>query len=316
MMKIFETHTHYEDDAFDGDREIMIEKARKAGVRRFVDVGSDIKTSTECLKLAENHEDFYAAVGIHPEYALDYDSEKLARIEALAAHPKCVAIGEIGLDYHWEDACPRDKQKEAFIAQLELAIRLNKSIIIHSRDAAEDTLEILRKYYAKGNQTSSGADDSKSEEQNIAAGNEAERQALTGDCGAEREGLSGDRGAERQDMTGAGIAKKLPELVMHCYGYSPEMAEEFVKMGFYIGVGGVVTFKNAKKLVETVRRCDISHLVVETDSPYMSPEPERGQRNDSSKLVYVVKKIAEIKGMDPEYVAEKCYENACRLYGL
>ncbi len=289
-MKIFETHTHYEDDAFDGDREIMIEKARKAGVRRFVDVGSDLSTSAECLKLAESHEDFYAAVGIHPEYALDYDSEKLARIEALAAHPKCVAIGETGLDYHWEDACPRDKQKEAFIAQLELAIRLNKSIIIHSRDAAEDTLEILRAYFPIRKQPASHlTTDGIMEKQN-------QMSSMTENFGLE--------------------AVKRPELVMHCYGYSPEMAEEFVKMGFYIGVGGVVTFKNAKKLVETVRRCDISHLVVETDSPYMSPEPERGQRNDSSKLVYVVKKIAEIKGMEPEYVAEKCYENACRLYGL
>lgn len=259
-MKVFETHTHFEDEAFKEDMEETIDKARKAGVATFMNVGSTLDSCRKSVELAERYDDFYAAVGIHPEYGQELDDAAYAEIKKMAESEKVPAIGEIGLDYYW-DSCPKDIQRAAFLRQLELAKELDKAIIIHSRDAAEDTLEIIKKF---------------------AAEMKAEGKPL--------------------------------RLVMHCYGYSAEMAKIYTDMGCYIGVGGVVTFKNARKLVETVEQTDISKIVVETDSPYMSPVPKRGKRNDSSKLVYIVEKIAEIKGISPEEVAEKTYENACRLY--
>ena len=266
-MKIFETHTHYEDRAFDADREEMIKKGREAGVECFVNVGSDLETSRKSVEIARKYgtvkNRVYAAVGVHPENASDFDEKVLDEIEKLAENPEVIAIGEIGLDYHWEDACPREKQKPAFTAQLELAAKLDKTIIIHSRDAAEDTFEILKKFAKK--------------------------------------------------MSEEG---KTLRLVMHCYGYSPELAKEYVKLGFYIGVGGVLTFKNARKLRESVLAVPRDRVVFETDSPYMSPEPERGTRNDPSKLRYVAEKLAKLWECTTEEAAAICYENALRLFGL
>ena len=266
-MKIFETHTHYEDRAFDADRDEMIKKGREAGVDCFVNVGSDLETSRKSIDIARKYgtdkNRVYAAVGVHPENASDFDENVLAEIEELAKNPEVIAIGEIGLDYHWEDECPREKQKPAFAAQLELAAKLDKAIIIHSRDAAEDTFEILKKFAKK--------------------------------------------------MSEEG---KTLRLVMHCYGYSPELAKEYVKLGAYIGVGGVLTFKNAKKLRESVLVVPRDRVVLETDSPYMSPEPERGTRNDPAKLRYVAEKLSELWDCTAEEAAEICYQNSLRLFGL
>lgn len=269
-MRIFETHTHYEDKAFDEDRDKMIKKGREAGIVCFVNVGSDLETSRKSIEIARKYGEapadkyhVYAAVGVHPENASDFDEKVLAEIEELAKNPEVIAIGEIGLDYHWEDECPREKQKPAFISQLELAKKLDMPVIIHSRDAAEDTLAILKDFAA----------------------------------GMKKEG-------------------KTVRLVMHCYGYSPELADEFIKLGFYIGVGGVLTFKNARKLRETVLRIPKDRVVLETDSPYMSPEPERGTRNDPSKLLYVAEKLSELWECPAEQAARICYENSLKLFGL
>lgn len=268
-MQIFETHAHYEDEAFDEDRREMLAEAFSAGVAKLVDVGSDIKTSRAAVELAHEyakkdgeHPEIFAAVGIHPEYAAEYNDENLVLIRTMAADERVIAIGEIGLDYYW-DSCPREKQKEAFTGQLNLAAELGKSVIIHSRDAAEDTFEILKEY------------------------------------------------ALRLKAEGRPL-----RAVVHCYGYSKELALEYEKLGYFIGVGGVVTFKNARKLVESVESVGIDSIVVETDCPYMAPVPYRGKRNDSSKLPHIIEKIAELKGISPGDVADLTYENACRLYGL
>ncbi len=261
-MDIFETHTHLEDEAFDADREALIESFPAAGIAKLVNVGSSIQTSRKSLELAEKYPNIYAAVGIHPENADEVTEGDYDEIKRLALHEKCVAIGEIGLDYHYE-GYDKEKQKEVFLRQLELADELDMSVIIHSRDAASDSFEILKKF----------AEDRK------AAGKEL-------------------------------------RTVMHCYGYSPELAREYVKLGFFIGVGGVVTFKKARKLIESVEAVPLESIVVETDSPYMSPEPERGQRNNSGKLKYIVEKIADIKGVSADEVASVTFANAERLYGL
>lgn len=261
-MKIFETHCHYEDEKFIEDREEVIEDARLKGVEAFVNVGSDLVTSEKSVFLAETHRDFYAAVGIHPEYGYLCDEEAINKLRELAKSEKVVAIGEIGLDYYW-DSCPKDKQMEAFKAQLDLAYGLDLPVIIHSRDAAEDTLTIMREY------------------------------------------------ANRVKTAGREL-----RVVIHCYGYSPEIAKEYVKLGYYIGVGGVVTFKNARKLVESVEAVALDRIVVETDCPYMAPVPNRGKRNDSSNLTYVIEKIAELKGLEPLEVANATFDNAKRLYNL
>ena len=257
---IFETHAHYEDEAFAQDAEETINKAREAGVTQFVNVGSTMATSRASLEIARSHEDFYAAVGVHPEYGQELTEEALAELREMCADKKTIAIGEIGLDYHW-DSCPRDVQAVAFKKQLALAKELHMPVIIHSRDAAEDTFNILRDY-AK-------------------------------EC--ERDGVSA-RG------------------IVHCYGYSAELAAEYIKLGYYIGVGGVLTFKKARKLVETVEKIGLDHLVLETDSPYMSPEPLRGRRNDSSNLVYIVKKVSELLNIPVEEVERVTFENAKKVY--
>ena len=259
---IFETHTHFEDDSFREDAWAVIEKARMAGVTRFVNIGSTMQSSRDSVKLAHEYDDFYAAVGVHPEYGQELTDAALKELRKMCEDEKVIAIGEIGFDYYW-DTCPAEDQAEAFGRQLELARELNMPVVIHSREAASDTYNMLKKH--------------------------------VDEC-------------EKAGVTARGI--------VHCYGYSPELAEEFIKLGFYIGVGGVVTFKNARKLVETVEKIGLDRIVVETDSPYMSPEPKRGRRNDSSNLVYIVKKIADILNVSPEEVEAKTFENACRVYML
>ncbi len=262
MKKIFETHAHYEDEQFSDDRDEVLENIYATGVECIVNVGSDMETSRKSMALASENEKIYAAVGIHPTYAASCNEEAISELRNMCADKKVVAIGEIGLDYYWDD-CPEDVQKEAFLKQLELAKELDMPIIIHSRDACEDTLRILRDF----------------------AG----------------------------DLRQAG--KKI-KAVMHCFSYSPEIAKEYIDLGFYLGVGGVVTFKNSKKLVETVREIPLERIVLETDSPYLTPVPFRGKRNDSSKLLYVLEKIAEIKETDVEEVSRITWDNSCRLYQI
>ena len=252
---IFDTHAHYDDRQFEEDRAELLGSMQEQGVGMIVDAGSDIASWDKIGQLTEQYPFIYGAIGVHPDEVGELDEEKMQRMEKLLSGEKMVAVGEIGLDYYW-DKEKRDLQKKWFIRQLELARQLDLPVIIHSREAAADTMEIM-KQHAKG--------------------------------------LDG---------------------VIHCFSYSPEQAKEYVKMGFYLGIGGVVTFKNAKKLKEVVQEIPLEALVLETDSPYLAPVPHRGKRNNSQNLVYVAEEIAALKGVSYEEVVRQTTENAKKLYRL
>ena len=254
---IFETHAHYDDEKFDADRvELLSHLLRENNIGKVVNVGATFKGCKESIALAEKYDDVYAAIGIHPEEIDEINVDVMEYLRQNASHEKVVAIGEIGLDYYWvKEEEQRKKQRIWFNKQMDLAKELEMPVIIHSRDAAEDTLNTIRLYnnsHVKG--------------------------------------------------------------IVHCYSYSKEIAMEYVKMGWYIGVGGVVTFKNAKKLVETVEAIPLESIVLETDCPYMAPVPHRGERNSSIFLSHVAEKIAEIKNISVEEVEKVTYQNALNIY--
>ncbi len=248
---IFDTHAHYDDAAFDPDREEVLQKLFTSGVQWVLNCGERVLTSRNSMALAHRYEQFYFAAGIHPEHANEVGTNDLAEIEQLASDEKCAAIGEIGLDYHYP-GFEKARQKELFLRQLELAIRLNKAAVIHSRDATADMVEILGAY----------------------------------------------KGAA----------------VLHCFSESPEIAKLYLKNGFYLGFGGVVTFKNARKAVESAAICPLERMLLETDCPYMAPTPFRGKRNDSSLLPLVVEKLALVKGVSPEDIIKITAQNAKTLF--
>ncbi len=252
---IYETHTHFDDRAFDEDREEAIKRAVNAGVGRFVNIGSSMSSSLTSLQLAHKYSNFYAAVGVHPEETKDLTEEDMDTLEKYAGDEDVVAIGEIGLDYYWDEPA-RDIQKKWFIRQIELAKKISLPIIVHSREAAEDTLNIIK--------------ETKAEE----AGG-----------------------------------------ILHCFSYGREIAKQYLDLGFYIGVGGVVTFKNGRKLKEVVEYAPLDRIVTETDSPYLAPVPFRGKRNSSEYLPYVIAEIARIKGISPEEAEQATFDNAVRLFG-
>ncbi len=252
---IFDTHAHYNDERFDPDRDVLLASMADHGVGTIVNVSDTYASCEQVIALANQYPFLYAAVGIHPGEVAELNEEKLAHVKELLSQGKVVAVGEIGLDYHWDDV-PRETQKRWLIRQLEMAKKVGLPVLIHSREAAAGTFDILKQY-------------------------------------------AGD----------------LP-VIMHCYSYSSEMAKEYVKMGYLIGVGGVVTFKNSKKLKETVAQIPLSSIVLETDCPYMAPTPHRGERNDSTYLPYVVEEIAGIQGVSYEEVVEKTEENARRFYQI
>ena len=250
----FDTHAHYDDKQFDTDRDELLSSLPQKGVELVVLPGCDVNSSQQAIAIAERYDYIYAAVGVHPGELADYKPGDLDRIEALAAHKKCVAIGEIGLDYYWDDS-RKDEQKQLLKAQLELALRLDKPVIIHDREAHADSMEILFQY-----------------------------PALRG--------------------------------VFHCFSGSKEMAQELLKRGWYLGFDGPVTYKNARKTIEVLEICPMDRLLIETDSPYLSPVPMRGKRNDSSNLCHVVEKIAQVKNMAPEEIARLSLENGRRLFEI
>jgi len=257
MVKIFETHAHYDDEAFDEDRDALLESFQDKGIMKVVNIGASISTSQAGVALSEKYPFIYSAVGVHPS-----DTKELAVdgafdiIEKLSERDKVVAIGEIGLDYHYEDT-DRATQKKWFIKQMELAGRKKLPIVVHSRDAAGDTMDIMK---------SEGA----------------------GDIGG----------------------------VIHCFSYGKDVAGVFLDMGFYIGVGGVVSFKNGKKLKEVVEYAPLDRIVLETDAPYLAPEPFRGKRNSSLLIPYSARVIADIRGISIDEVYEATYSNALKLYRL
>lgn len=254
---IFDTHAHYDDHQFDDDRFSLIESMADGGIGAIVNNAADLESVTSSLELAHKYDFIYAAVGVHPENADELDEEKLEWLRDMSHDPKAVAIGEIGLDYHYPDNPDKETQIKWFKRQLELAIEEGLPVVVHSRDAAADTMEIMK------------------------------------------------------EAAGRGVVADI-----HCYSYSPEQALEYVKLGFYIGVGGVVTFKNGRKLKETVEKIPLDRILLETDCPYMAPEPFRGQRNSSLYLPYVVKEIARIKGVSEQEVIDVTTANAKSFYRI
>ena len=255
MELIFDTHAHYDDEAFDADHDALLAAMPDCGVGLILDPGCDIETSKKAIALAEQYPHVYAAVGYHPENCAPYTSADLDTLRTLTKHPKVVAIGEIGLDYYWEQNPPREFQQEVFHAQLALAQELDLPVIVHDRDAHADCLAIVQEFPAV-------------------------------------------RG------------------VFHCYSGSVEMARELWKRGWYTGFDGPVTYKNARKTVEVAAEVPIDKLLLETDSPYMSPVPKRGERNDSRNIVHIAEKIAEIRGMTAGEVIRIAAENGKRLFGI
>jgi len=248
---IFDTHAHYEDPRFDEIRDKMFNGFKSKGVANVLTCGCDKISSQKAIEMAEKYDFIYAAVGIHPGNIESQTS--VSDIEKLATNKKCVAIGEIGLDYYWTQD-NKTEQKEIFISQIKLAKKLELPIIVHDREAHADTLEILKEYKPKG--------------------------------------------------------------VVHSFSGSVEMAEEILKLGMYIGVGGVITFKNAKKLPDVVKFIPDESLVLETDAPYLAPVPYRSKTNNSALIYLVAQKIAEIRGTNTEHILNLTYNNAKKLFNL
>lgn len=258
-MKIFETHAHYDDTDYDEDREELLESmlGEDGALECVINVGASFKGCEESLLMASKHDRVYAALGIHPEEVEGLTGKHMKWIEENASiNRKVLAIGEIGLDYHYPEPS-KEIQKQWFRQQLRLACNIRKPVIIHSREACADTLDCMRHEHA--------------------------------------EKVGG---------------------IIHCYSYSKESAREFLDMGFYFGIGGVVTFKNARRLVEAVEYIPMEKIVLETDSPYMSPEPVRGTRNDSRNIKYIAEKIAQIKGISSQEVIDITNKNAKKLFNL
>ena len=253
---IFDTHAHYDDEQFDIDRDSLLLSMKDNGIGTIVNIGANLASSETTLELAHKYDFIYAAVGVHPSDCAELSEDNFDRIRQMSADEKCVAIGEIGLDYYWPEP-DHELQKKWFVRQLDLARQVKLPVVIHSRDAAADTVQILKDNNA-------------------------------GDIGG----------------------------VVHCFSYSKEVALECVKMGFYIGVGGVLTFKNGKKMKEVVSEIPMEKIILETDCPYLAPEPNRGKRNSSLNLPYVVKAMAEIKGISEEEVIDITERNARDMYRL
>lgn len=253
---IFDTHAHYDDEAFDQDREQLLQAFPAAGIGRVVNIGASPDSCQRTIELMEKYSYIYGALGVHPSDTDKLDEETFAWLGQQCRREKCVAVGEIGLDYYWKEPEP-ELQKKWFARQLGLAREVKLPVVIHSREAAKDTIDIMKAEHA-------------------------------------------------QDLGG----------VIHCYSYTKETAKTFLDMGFYFGIGGVVTFKNSKKLKEAVEYLPIDKIVLETDCPYLAPEPNRGKRNSSLNLPYVVEALAQIKGMTAEEIERVTWENAFRLYGM
>jgi len=258
----FETHAHFDDSRFDEDRDQIINDAHAAGVDVIINIGSTMNTSKASVLLAQRFDFVFASVGVHPHDAKSMNIPKFEALKVMANDPKVVAIGEIGLDYYY-DHSERDVQREWFKRQLDFAIEADLPVIIHNRDAHEDTYDML---------------------------------------------FAGCADARAQGKTLRGV--------IHCYSGSAEMALRFLKLGFYIAFGGAITFKNAHKSHEAIAVIPFDRLLIETDCPYLAPEPFRGKRNNSAYLCYVVEKMAQILDKSPEEVARQTYENAVALFGI
>ncbi len=254
MNNIFDSHAHYNDSAFDGDRDKLLHSLLEGSVKYIVNVGASMEDSGDILNLVKKYDNIYGALGVHPEAADRTPDDFIVRLEKnILSQPKIRAVGEIGLDYHY-DGYTKENQIKIFKAQLELAKKLDMPVIIHSRDACEDTMNILREYKPRG--------------------------------------------------------------VVHCFSYSAETAEEIIQLGMHISFTGIITFKNAKKALKAIEKVPLNRLMLETDCPYMAPEPFRGQRCDSSMIEKMAEKAAEIFGITAKEILNITMNNAKIFYGI
>ena len=251
---IIDTHAHYDSEDFDQDREILIESFPGKGIEKVLNAGASAASAWKGLEMAERWPQMYCALGVHPNELEGLSEEVLKEFAEKSGHPKVAAIGEIGLEYHYEEP-PRDVQKIWFRRQIALAKEVGLPIIVHSRDAVKDTLDVIREEHAE-------------------------------EAGG----------------------------VIHCFSAGPEVAEIYVRMGFYIGVGGVVTFKNGRKLKEVVQAVPMDRILLETDAPYLAPVPHRGHRNSSLFLPLVAEAVAELRGISRQEVIDITRENALRCF--
>ena len=252
---IFDTHARYDDSSFDEDRQEVLSQIKENGVVGILNCASSYESIDKTYKLTMENNFIYGALGIHPENANEFNDDVEREIrELVGKNEKIIAIGEIGLDYYWEENPPKEVQKDVFRKQMKLAETLNLPVVIHDRDAHQDTLEIM---------------------------------------------------------------KEFPKVngIVHCFSGSTEFALECIKLGYYIGIGGVVTFKNAKKIVEVVKSIPLDKILVETDAPYMAPTPNRGKRNKSDYIAYIIEQIANIKDLEPKEVNITVNDNFKRLIG-
>ena len=249
---IFDAHAHYDDSWFDEDRDELLASLPQKGVCGVVNNAVDLKTAAKAIEFAEKYDYFYAAVGYHPENIIGIPDDYLEKIAELTKHPKVVAIGETGLDYHWDT--PKDLQKRVFEEQIKLSLDLKMPLVVHDREAHGDTFDYLRKYK--------------------------------------------------------------PNALVHCFSGSVELMREAVKLGCYVSLGGVVTFKNARHSIDVASDIPIDRLLLETDAPYMAPVPFRGKRNDSSKIIFAAEKIASLRGLGVQELLDITAENAKRFYNI
>ncbi|MDO5702499.1 MAG: TatD family hydrolase [Lachnospiraceae bacterium] len=323
---IFDTHAHYDDAAFDEDRDAVLSSLIGKNVGMVIDVAAGVSSLDAVMELTKKYPFVYGSAGLHPDEVGPHSREALSgrifryedehgkmaeektagltdavlgKIRSMLKEPKIVAVGEIGLDYHWNTE-PRDVQIECFKKQIDIAISAGKPIIVHSRQAAEDTMRVITGMYGSGRE---GAKISRAE---------AERSLLpeeyTDQPGKEWVWRNAVPPGPGRDMERKGI--------IHAYAYSAEMARIYTGMGFMLGIGGVATYRNSKKLRKVIEEIPLEYLVLETDCPYLTPEPHRGERNDSSMLEFVTGAIAEIKGVSVEEVERITWENAARVFSV
>lgn len=258
-MQIFDSHSHYNDQQFDHDREIVLQKIQKAGVQKLICAGYSLESSKQAINIANEHEYIYATAGISPNDIPQQEEElwkTLPQIKQLAQNKKVIAIGEIGLDYYWNKE-NKQLQQLAFKEQIKIANECNLPIVIHTREAIADTIDILKNQITVQNKG-----------------------------------------------------------VFHCCPPNIELIHQALKLGFYISFAGPITFKNAKNSIEAIKTVPLEKMLIETDSPYLAPEPKRGTRNDSSNLIYMIKKISEIKNISEEQIAQTTYKNTKKIFNI
>lgn len=259
MLGIFDSHAHYDDEQFDDDREELLEGMNQGGVEYIVNVGASLDTVKKTVEIIDKYRFIYGSAGVHPEETYELTVSDIDWLGDICHLDKIVAVGEIGLDYHSDEA-DRELQIKWFRRQLDIAVEQKLPVIIHSREAAKDTMDILKEYQTK-----------------LKDGNKG---------------------------------------VIHCFSYTPELACEYINMGYNIGIGGVVTFNNSKKLKQVTETIPLERIVIETDCPYLAPVPNRGKRNSSLNLTYVVDEIASLKGITHDEVIEVTRNNAMKMYGI